>query len=130
MRKYRLILNLAKFNENINTAMNIISKNCYFASVDLCDGYYSVPIASEHRKYLRFTWKQQMYEFTCLPNKGSCLRASAFHEINETCSCHPLFCWFYFSGIFQWHCWIVANVTPIIKKVHLPPQHPIIDQFL
>ena len=68
--KYRLILNLAKLNENINyrhfkmeslnTAMNLISRNCYFASVDLCDAYYTVTIASEHRKYLRFTWKQQM----------------------------------------------------------------------
>ena len=26
-------------------------------------------------------------------------------------------------------CWRVANVTPI-PRVHLPPQHPIIDQFL
>ena len=32
----------------------------------------SVPIASKHRKYLRFTWKQQMYEFTCLPNGLAC----------------------------------------------------------
>ena len=80
--KYRLILNLAKLNENINyrhfkmeslnTAMHLISKNCYFASVDLCDAYYIVPVASEHRKYLRFTWKQQMYEFTCLPNGLAC----------------------------------------------------------
>ena len=63
--KYRLILNLAKLNENINyrnfkmqplnTAMHLISKNCYFASVDMCDAYYSIPIASELRKYLRFT---------------------------------------------------------------------------
>ena len=58
--------------ESLNTAMHLISKNCYFASVDLSDAYYSVPIASEHRKYLRSTWKQQMYEFTCLPNGLAC----------------------------------------------------------
>ena len=96
-------LNLAKLNENINyrhfkmeslnTAMHLISKNCYFASVDLCNAYYSVPIASEHRKYLRFNWKQQTYEFTCKPN-------SVFHEINGTCLCHPAFSRFYFSGIY------------------------------
>ena len=67
-RKYKLILNLAKFNENINyrhfkmesfnTVMYLISKNCYLDSVDFCDAYYSVPIASEHRKYLRFTLKK------------------------------------------------------------------------
>ena len=63
--KYRPIHNWAKLNENINyrhfkmqslnTAMHLISKNCYFASVDMCDAYYSIPIASELRKYLRFT---------------------------------------------------------------------------
>ena len=52
--------------------MHLISKNCYFASADLCDEYYSVPIATEHRKCLRFTWKQQMYKFTCLPNGHAC----------------------------------------------------------
>ena len=49
--------------------MHLISKHCYYASVDVCDE--CVPIASEHRKYFRFTWKQ-MYEFTCLPNGLAC----------------------------------------------------------
>ena len=31
--------------------------------------------------------------------KWSCVRTSAFHEINETCLCHPPFSRFYFSGI-------------------------------
>ena len=58
--------------ESLNTAMHLISKNCNFASVDLSDAYYSVSIASEHKKYLRFTWNQQTYEFTCLPNGLAC----------------------------------------------------------
>ena len=38
-----------------------------------------------------------------------------------------VFRWLLLLGRFP-VCWRVANVTPI-KRVHLPPQHPIIDQF-
>ena len=36
------------------------------ASIDLRDAYYSVPIAKEHQKYLKFTWQGNLYQFTCL----------------------------------------------------------------
>ena len=74
----RLILNLKQFNANVEkihfkmetlkTVVNAMRKNCFFASVDLKDAYYSVPVAQIHRKYLRFKWFGNMYEFTCLPN--------------------------------------------------------------
>ena len=38
------------------------------ASIELKDAYYSVPIAMAHRKFLRFRWKGQLYEYTCFPN--------------------------------------------------------------
>ena len=38
------------------------------ASIDLKDAYYSVPVAQEDRKYLKFQWADQLYQFTCLPN--------------------------------------------------------------
>ena len=38
------------------------------ASIDLKDAYYSVPIAQESRKYLKFLWRGELYQFTCLPN--------------------------------------------------------------
>ena len=63
----RMILDLSKLNEHIeyhhfkmdtfNAALSLISKNCYMASIDLKDAYYTVPIAEEHRKYLKFYWK-------------------------------------------------------------------------
>ena len=34
---------------------------------DLNDAYYSVPMALEHQKYLKFVWWNQLYAFTCLP---------------------------------------------------------------
>ena len=37
-------------------------------SVDLKDAYYSIPIHPKHKKFLKFTWKEQVYQYTCLPN--------------------------------------------------------------
>ena len=50
---FRMILNLKDLNTNINI-------------IDLRDAYYSVPIAKEHQKYLKFMWQGNLYQFTCL----------------------------------------------------------------
>ena len=79
---YRLILNLKNLNqfvqyhhfkmENLKSAITLMSPNCYMASIDLKDAYYSVSVDTNHRKYLRFIWKNQLFQFTCLPNGLSC----------------------------------------------------------
>ena len=38
------------------------------ASIDLKDAYYSVPIWEAHRKFLRFGWEGQLWQFDCKPN--------------------------------------------------------------
>ena len=38
------------------------------ATIDLKDLYYSVSVDKDNRKYLRFTWNNQLFQFTCLPN--------------------------------------------------------------
>ena len=58
---YRMILNLRSLNEfvdyqhfktdNILTALKLMWPKCFMASVDLKDGNYSVPIASEDRTF-------------------------------------------------------------------------------
>ena len=48
-------------------AMNFVSLGDYMVSLDLKDAYFSVPIFRPHCKYLRFIWRDQRYEFTCLP---------------------------------------------------------------
>ena len=35
--------------------------------LDLKDAYFSVPVADNYRKYLRFEWASRLYEYTCLP---------------------------------------------------------------
>lgn len=38
------------------------------ASVDLKDVYYTVHVAEEHQKYLKFMWDSTLFQYTCLPN--------------------------------------------------------------
>ena len=38
------------------------------ASIGLTNGYYTVPVAPEHRKYLRFMWGGKLFQYTCLLN--------------------------------------------------------------
>jgi hypothetical protein len=42
------------------------------ASVDLRDAYYSIPVATEDRKYLMFEWQGSYFQFACLHNGLSC----------------------------------------------------------
>ena len=74
----RMILNLKSLNkfieyhhfkmESLPTVLSLVKRNCFMASVDLRDAYYSVPIAQEHQKYLKFLWRGQLYKFVCFPN--------------------------------------------------------------
>ena len=64
--KHRLILDLSDLNdsvtyrhfkmESLQTAINMVQKHSYMGSLDLSDAYYSIPIAQEDKKLLRFTW--------------------------------------------------------------------------
>ena len=74
----RLILNLKRLNEHVlyrhfkmeslTTVSNMVKPGCFMASIDLKDAYYSVPIATEHHKYLKFQWQGKLYKYVCFPN--------------------------------------------------------------
>uniref|UniRef100_A0A7M5V533 Reverse transcriptase domain-containing protein n=1 Tax=Clytia hemisphaerica TaxID=252671 RepID=A0A7M5V533_9CNID len=60
---------------NIYSVLNMISKGCFMAKIDLKDAYYSVRIAKRYQKYLKFEFDNQLYQFTCFPNGlGPCPR--------------------------------------------------------
>ena len=75
---HRLILNLSRLNDHVDkitfkmetlkSALCMIRKNCFFAKIDLKDAFYSISILNSDRKFLKFEWDGQLYEFTCLPN--------------------------------------------------------------
>ena len=74
---FRFVLNLKKLNtfislshfkmENIKSVKDMIRKDSYMCSIDLKDAYFSISVARKHRKYLRFSFNDCLYEFTCLP---------------------------------------------------------------
>ena len=41
---------------------------CFMASIDLKDAHNSVPIATEHQKYLKVLWEGKLYTFVCFPS--------------------------------------------------------------
>ena len=79
---HRMILNLSRLNEDVryehfkmdtlHSALDLVIKDCWFASIDLKDAYYCVPISDDYTQILRFMWKGQRYEFKALPNGLSC----------------------------------------------------------
>ena len=75
---HRMTLNLKCLNreviyqhfkiDTLQTAPRLITQDCFMASIDLKDAYYSVLIHPEYRKLFRFCWKGQMWQYNCRPN--------------------------------------------------------------
>ena len=69
---HRMILNLKHFNnyvtyrhfkmDTLSTVTQLMSPQCFMASLDLKDAYYSIPIAPQHRKFLRFEFNGQLLQ--------------------------------------------------------------------
>lgn len=74
---FRLILNLKKLNEfietehfkleDLKTVTQIMNKDDFFISIDLTDAFHLVNIHESDRKFLRFEFLGQIYEFVCVP---------------------------------------------------------------
>lgn len=74
---HRLIFNFKNCNEavlfrhfkmdTLSTVVSLIRPEAYMASLDLKHAYYTIPVAVEHRKFLKFIWGRQLYEFNSLP---------------------------------------------------------------
>ena len=74
----RIILDLTLLNtfvqykhfkmDTFYTAMQLVSTGCYMATIDLKDAYYSVPIHHSFRRYLKFKWMGQLWQYKALPN--------------------------------------------------------------
>lgn len=86
----RFILNLKKLNEfispchfkmeDVRTATKLIFPNNFMCPVDLEDAYYLVPIHRDSRKFLRFAFQGNLYQFRCLPF-GLCSAPFVFTKI-------------------------------------------------
>ncbi len=77
----RVIFNLSDLNWFIDTdhfkmdtvkqAIELMTDNCFFGSIDFKHAYYSVRISRQYRKYLRFYWNGKTYQFTVMA-QGLC----------------------------------------------------------
>ena len=86
---FRMILNLKRLNENmpyihfkmetIKSILTLVTPNCYMAEADIKDTYY-FSILPEHPKYLKFYFREKLYQFTCLPN-GLCSDPCKFKKL-------------------------------------------------
>lgn len=74
---FRVIFNLKFLNQSVTyrkfkmdtleAAVRLMKPGCYMTSIDLRDAYYSVPISPDYRKYLKFIWRGQLFQFRALP---------------------------------------------------------------
>lgn len=79
---HRPIINLKRLNqfiphhhfkvEGIHMLKDLLRKGDWMAKIDLKDAYFAVPISEPDKKYLRFRWDQEVYQFNCLPFGLSC----------------------------------------------------------
>lgn len=86
----RFILNLKQLNrfivtdhfklEDFRTAIKLVTRNCYMSTIDIKDAYFFVKVGNKSRKYLRFVWNDQLYEFNVLPF-GLCTAPFVFTKI-------------------------------------------------
>jgi hypothetical protein len=74
--QFRPIVNLKPLNkfiryqhfkmENLESVRFLFRKGDWLAKVDLKDAYFTVPVRKSQHKYLRFRWKERVFEFNCM----------------------------------------------------------------
>ena len=88
--KIRIIINLKQLNgfikyehfkmEHLSAVLGLVEHNDWFCGLYLENAYFSVPVYPDHRRYLRFSWKGQLYEYQVLCF-GLCSAPRAFTKI-------------------------------------------------
>ena len=75
--RQRPVINLKRLNQSVKTEhfkmegihmlKDLLRAGDWMAKIDLKDAYFMIPIAQEDREFLKFQWKDQTYQFNCLP---------------------------------------------------------------
>ena len=58
-----------KFKQStLSSTLELVRPGSFMCSIDLTDAYYCVNVKPKHRKYLRFLWKGQLYQYVGIPH--------------------------------------------------------------
>ena len=78
----RIIGNFKDINEEIcyhkfkqttvQAIIDLLRPNQFMCSIDLKDAYYCISVHRSHRKFLKFFYNDQLYQFTCLAQGIGC----------------------------------------------------------
>ena len=52
--------------EGMHLIKDLLQEHDFLIKVDLKDAYFGIPLDKSSRKYIRFQWKENLYEFLCL----------------------------------------------------------------
>lgn len=74
--KQRPIINLKNLNffivyekfkmENLKELKDLLKEGDLMMKLDMKDAYFNLLLHQNYRKFVRFTWKETLYEFTCI----------------------------------------------------------------
>ena len=53
--------------DSIHTCIALMKHNCFMASLDLQDAFYSIPIDRKAMKFVKFEFSDKLFRFTALP---------------------------------------------------------------
>ena len=88
LKTFKNYVHTEKFKlERLDLVKTMLKPNNYLMKRDLKDAYYSVPIAEDHKKYLRFQFQGVTYEYQCLPLR-TILSTSSLHQAAQTSDFH------------------------------------------
>ena len=110
--KYRVIIDLSRLNkmidkkhfkmESTNTIRNTLQIGDYFFTADLTMAYNTIPMHKSSRKYLRFWWNSQAWEFVAMPfglTSAPWLFSLVMAEMSKYFHKHSIQCVFYLDDL-------------------------------
>ena len=58
-----------KFKQTtVSAVLDMVTPGCFMTSIDLKDAYYCLAIYHGFRKFVKFKWQNQLFQFTCMGN--------------------------------------------------------------
>ena len=68
---------------------DLLKKGDFMVKLDLKDAYFTVPVWNGHQKFVRFIWKETLWEFSCLPFELASDPPMDIHQNHETSCGNP-----------------------------------------